>query len=102
MLLVNELVIEITNLLLIDKLSTINLSVIKDEYIEIYFDKEKTKLEFIRETIKKNHKGIRLLSKTASIKKNKSIVSQINKVNEIIKSSIALLDKDIKNLHKKI
>ena len=67
-LLINGLIIEITNLLLIDKLSTASSSLVKDEYLEAYSKHVKTKLEFIRETIKKNHKGIHVLSNTNSIK----------------------------------
>ena len=97
-LLINELVIEITNLLLIDKLSTVDASLIKDEYREVYANQVKTKLAFIRETIKKNHKGIRIVSNTYSIKSNASVVRELDKADEIIKASIAFLDKEMLSL----
>jgi len=99
-LLVNELIIEVTNLLLIDKLSNISLSAIKDEYKKVYSDNVKIRLEFIRETIRKNNKGIHLLSETSSIRDNKPVSNQIIKVNKVIKTTIILLDKDIENLEK--
>jgi len=99
-LLTNELIIEITNLLLINKLSTPSSSLIKDEYVEAYSKRVKTKLEFIRETIQKNHKGINILSNTYSIKSNKAVVHELDKANGIIRALIALLDKEIRNLGK--
>ena len=99
-LLVNELIIEITNLLLVNKLSNINPSVVKNKYKEVYSDSVKTRLKFIRETIKKNYRGIQMLSNTYPIRNNESVLNKIDKANEIIRSSIALLDKDIENLQK--
>jgi hypothetical protein len=99
-LLVNELIIEITNLLLIHKLSTARSSLVKDEYIADYASNVRVTMEFIRETIRKNYKGISILSKTNSIKSNEKVVEQLGKAKGIIQESITLLNEEIQALNR--
>jgi hypothetical protein len=57
-------------------------------------------LEFIRETIQKNHKGMRILSNTYPLRSNESVMSELHKADKLIRASIALLDKEIQELGK--
>jgi len=97
-LLINELLIEITNLLLIDKLSTTSSSLVKDEYLDTYSNSVRVKLKFIRETIQENHKGIHILSNTYLLKSDTSVASELDKADGIIQATIELLDREIQNL----